>query len=316
MPETRRALLFHVARLYYEQQKTQAEIGRLIHTSRPSVSRILKEARDTGVVNITLNYPWERDIPLEKEFVNHFNLKDARILKSYDQNNDQIIKGLGFFAAEYIDNTIQEGDVITCSYGRTVASTIQALNPNRKLKITVVQMIGALGVENPFIDGPDLVRFLSQKYGGEYRYLLAPLVVQDSATRQALVSQIRFQQTMELAKSAKIAVSGIGSMEEDLPSLIWTNYIHNEKWKALHDKGAVGHFSAFFLEEDGNLLDDEINQRVISMDLESLKRIPYMIAVAGGKLKARAILSALKGGYPNILVTDDSAANKVLDLIH
>lgn len=307
-------LLFQVARLYYEQQKTQAEIGHIIHSSRPTVSRLLKEARKRGIVDIKLNYPFEREYGLEEEFQKEFNLKEVRVLKSHNQNTDETIKGLGFFAAEYLDSLIEDGDIISCSYGRTVASTIQALHPDRKLNITVVQMIGALGVENPFIDGPDLVRLLSDKYGGKYVYLLAPLVVSDKNAREALVKQFRYQEAIKLSQFARIGLSGIGGMNEESPSPIWTNYLNHREWADLRNHGAVGHMGAYFYDENGEILDADINKRVLGLGLYLQKGIPYMIAVAGGENKAKSIHAALTGKYMNILVTDDSAARKILDL--
>ncbi|NMC47657.1 MAG: sugar-binding transcriptional regulator [Chloroflexi bacterium] len=306
-------LLFQVAKLYYEQGKTQAEIGLIIHSSRPTVSRLLKEARECGIVDIKLNYPFERDYTLEEEFQKNFDLKEVRVLKSYNQKIEEVLKGLGFFAAEYLDSLIVDGDIISCSYGRTVASTIQALHPERKLNITVVQMIGALGVENPFIDGPDLVRLLSDKYGGKYRYLLAPLVVSDKIAKESLVNQIRFQETIKLSQSARIGLCGIGGMNEDTPSPIWINYISNREWADLRRQGAVGHMGAYFYGKDGEIINTEMNERVIGLGLHLQREIPYMIAVAGGENKASSIRAALQGHYMKILVTDDSAARMIMN---
>ncbi len=314
MPNEYKDLLFQVSKLYYEQGKTQAEISLIIHTSRPTVSRLLKEARDKNIVDIRINYPYERDYPLEEEFQKNFNLKEVRVLKSYGQTSEEVRKGLGFFAADYFDSTVKDGDIVACSYGRTVASTIQALHPERKLNITVVQMIGALGVENPFIDGPDLVRQLGDKYSGNYRYLLAPLVVSDENARESLVSQVRIQDTLKLTLSARIGLGGIGGMNESTPSPIWTNYISTPEWEELRKLGAIGHMGAYFYNEAGEIIDAEINKRVIGMGLDHQKEIPHMIAVAGGESKALSIRAALLGKYLNVLVTDDSAAKYILNL--
>lgn len=307
-------LLFQVAKLYYEQGKTQAEIGYIIHSSRPTVSRLLKEAREKGIVDIKLNYPFERDYGLEEEFQKHFSLKEVRVLKSRNQKTEELFKGLGFFAAEYLDSLLVDGDTISCSYGRTVASTIQALRPNRKLNITVVQMIGALGAENPIIDGPDLVRMLSDKYGGKYVYLLAPLVVSDKNAKESLIKHFRYQEAIKMSKSARIGLCGIGGMSEETPSPIWTNYLSFHEWEELRRQGAIGHMGAYFYDETGRIIDADINERVIGLGLEFQGKIPYMIAVAGGENKARSIRAALNGKYMNILVTDDSAARKILEM--
>lgn len=312
MSKNQKDTLYQVAKMYYIQNKTQAEISKVFNTSRPTISRYLKEARDQGIVNISLNFPWDRDLLLEKEFKNRFDLKEVQILKSNGQNDQETIKGLGYLAANYLDSIIRDEDIVFCSYGRTVASTIQALNPNRKLGITVVQMIGALGAENQLMDGPDLVRLLSEKYGGEYKYLLAPLVLQNREARDGLINQVRFKQAMSLSHDARIGLCGIGSMEEETPSPIWQNYIDITEWNYLNSIGAKAHMVASFLDQDGNILDDEINDRVIGLNMERVKSIPYMIAVAGGRQKAHAISAVLRGQYISVLITDDTAAERIL----
>ncbi|MEG1774677.1 MAG: sigma factor-like helix-turn-helix DNA-binding protein, partial [Oscillospiraceae bacterium] len=51
--------LTDIARLYYEQDKTQSEIAALYHVSRPLVSRMLREAKECGIVDIRINDPLE-----------------------------------------------------------------------------------------------------------------------------------------------------------------------------------------------------------------------------------------------------------------
>ena len=71
-------LLVEVAKLYYEEQLTQAQIGRQLQTSRSTVSRLLKEARDQGVVKITIQYKWVRDSALERDLAKMLSVWSRR----------------------------------------------------------------------------------------------------------------------------------------------------------------------------------------------------------------------------------------------
>lgn len=307
-------LLMQVAKLYYAQQLTQSEIGRRLNTSRSTVSRLLQEARDRGIVKITIEYPWERDEKLEQALKRTFKLRDVRVLAGYDQPIEDIRDGRGLLAAEYIDQIIRDDMVLAMSFGRSLASMVQQLKPTRQVNLTVVQLIGALGAENPLLDGPDQVRDTARAYGGQYRYLHAPLLVEDRQTRDRLMQQPTVLETLSLARRADVAVLGIGALESGTSGLIWTGYLNQKDIIWLQNKEGVGHMCAQYYDINGQLLDIDLNKRVIGIGLETLRSIDTVIAIAGGEEKAKAILGAIRGKYLDILITDDQAAQKILEI--
>jgi deoxyribonucleoside regulator len=307
-------LLMQVAKLYYTQQLTQSEIGRRLNTSRSTVSRLLQEARDRGIVKITIEYPWERDEALEHDLEHTFGLREVRVLAGYDQPIKEIREGRGLLAAQYIDQIIHDDIILAMSFGRSLASMVQQVNPTRQVNLTVVQMIGALGAENPLLDGPDQVRDLANAYGGQYRYLHAPLLVEDRQTRDRLMQQPTVLETLSLARRADIAVLGIGALASGTSGLIWTGYLNQKDIDWLQSKGGVGHMCAQHYDINGRLLDVDLNKRVIGIGLETLRSIDTVIAIAGGEEKAKAILGAIRGKYIDILITDDLAAQKILEI--
>jgi deoxyribonucleoside regulator len=314
MAHENKRLLMQVAKLYYIQQLTQTEIGRRLHTSRSTVSRLLQEARDKGIVKITIEYPWERDDDLENELKRTFGLRDARVLMAYDQSGDEGRNGRGLLAAEYLDNIVHDGMILALSNGRSIASTVQQLNPSRNVDMTVVQIIGALGSDNPLVDGPDLVRNLAEAYGAQYRYMHAPLVVEDVRTRDLLLQEPSVQETLALARRTDVAILGVGALDSASSGLIWTGFLNEKDMIWLRNQGGVGHMCAQHYDINGQLLDVELNRKVIGIGLESLRSIDTVIAIAGSEEKARAILGAIRGQYIDVLITDDQAARKILEL--
>ncbi|MBI5304710.1 MAG: sugar-binding transcriptional regulator [Chloroflexi bacterium] len=307
-------LLVHVARYYYAQHLTQAEIGRRINASRSTVSRLLQQALDSGIIKITINYAWERAQELEQQLIARFHLRDARVLIGKGRDEEEIRKGMGVLAARVIDSHVKDGTVFGISYGRSLASTIAALHPTRKIAMTVVPIIGALGSDKPLIDGPELVRQIAQIYGGEYRYLPVPLLVEDTRTRDALIQSAQIYDILTLARKANVALLGIGALGPDVSSLIWSGYLNERELARLKDQGAIGHMCGQFFDQDGQPLDVELNRRAIGIGIKTLQNIETVIAVAGSAAKAEAILGALRGRYLNVLVTDDNAARRVLEL--
>jgi deoxyribonucleoside regulator len=308
----RTELLAQVAHLYYEEELNQDQIARQIGTSRSTVSRMLQEARESGVVEITVHTPWKTVPELEDALRARFGLRGVRILLGRGRPTEEILRGLGALAARYVDSVVRQDSVLGISWGKAVHATVQALRPDRRLPITVVQMVGAVGEGNPLIDGPDLARLLADAYGGRYRYLHAPLLVEDGRAREALLGELRIRETLALARQADVALVGIGAPFPEVYSLLRAGYVDRKALAGLRARGVVGDICARHYDAHGRALDIELNHRIVGIELEALHEVGQVIGVAGGEAKAAAILGALRGGHVHVLVTDDAAARKML----
>ena len=304
-------LLIEVAMLYYEEGQTQAEIGRHLGTSRSTVSRLLQEARDRGVVQIKIDYSLARDSALERQLSEQFNLQ-VRVLRSFGRTSEEVIGGVGQLAASYLEEVVRDGMIVGVSYGRSVASVVQHVAPKILADLVVLQVIGALGSGNPLLDGPDLARQLANKYGATYRYLHAPLMVESAEMKRRMVQEPLVGDLLRTAKEADLVLMGLSPLTADALGLIFTGYLDKDDLKSLRASGAVGHMCAQFFGPDGDLIRTPFNDRAMTIGLETLRRVPTVLTVAGGADKARAIHGALRGGYIGVLVTDDAAAKAVL----
>jgi DNA-binding transcriptional regulator LsrR (DeoR family) len=139
-------------------------------------------------------------------------------------------------------------------------------------------------------------------------------LVEDEALAAALRRERTIEETLALAARAEVAVIGIGSPQPELSSLMRAGYLTRSDMEDLIARGVVGDVVAHQFDANGRWLDIPANRRAISLDAESLRRIPRVIAVSGGAGKARAILAGLRGRYCTCLVTDARAANRVLEL--
>jgi DNA-binding transcriptional regulator LsrR (DeoR family) len=306
--------LAQVASMYYEDNLTQEEIAHQIGGSRSKVSRLLNEARDTGVVEITIHHAWKTNSTLEREFRDKFDLQEVVVLVSNDRSHSEKLQGLGVLAARCVDPALTEDTILGISWGTAVHSTVQALRSTKRIPLTVVQMIGAVGLGDPLIDGPDLARFLANVYGGDYRYLHAPLIVESQRVQEAFLQELMIQETLVIARRANVALVGIGSLFPEESSLLRAGYLDEGALAQLRSQGAIGDICARHYDAQGRVLDIELNRRIVGIELNDLRKINRVIAVAGGELKAEAILGALRGGYVNVLITDDAAAQKVMEI--
>ncbi|MCS7178526.1 MAG: sugar-binding transcriptional regulator [Anaerolineae bacterium] len=310
----REDFLAYIAGLYYEENLTEAEIGHRVGLSRSTVSRLLRAAREAGIVKIIIDYPWRVSPELEQKLTERFQLTEAIVLKGQERPYPDVLKGLGILAARYIESVLTDGMVLGISWGTAVHSTILALKPKPYTGVKVVQMIGAVGTSDPQIDGPELARHLASVCNGEYRFLHAPLIVESPQVRDALLQEPHIRETLEMARQADLALVGIGSPRPEVSSLLRAGYLPREALTRLWEEGAVGDICARHYDIQGRFLDIPLNQRIVGIDPEGICRIKQVIGVAGGEAKAEAILGALRSGCLDVLVTDEAAARKVLQL--
>ena len=306
------ALLTEVALLYYEEGRTQAEIGRRVGVSRSTVSRLLQEARARGVVQISVDYSLARDSHLERQLQERFALQEVRVLRSFGRAEHEVIGGLGQLAASYLEGVIRDGMTVGVSYGRSVASVVQRVKPRALTDLVVLQVIGALGSGNPLLDGPDLARQLANLYGATYRYLYAPLMVESTEMRRRLVREPLVGDLLKTARAADLVLMGVSPLTANQSGLIFTGYLDKRDLERLERSGAVGHMCAQFFGADGALIGTPFNERSVTIGLKALREVKRVVTVAGSAQKAVAIRGALRGGYVDVLITDDAAARLVL----
>lgn len=314
MSEDKLALLAKVASLYYEKNLTQAEIAQRLNISRPQVSRLLAEGRQEGVVEIIIHHPAPKSSSLEQELLDRFALKETKILVTGPVGYSQLVERLGVLAARHMEERLEDDMILGISWNTGVYQVVNALRAARQKKVTVVQLTGAVGSINPLIDGPDLTRWLAQTLGGQYKYLPAPLLVESSATREALLQDRSIRESMALLDQMDMALIGIGSLSPALSSLLLAGYISEAELREIIRQGGVGDICSYHFDLRGQVLPLELHQRLIGASLENLKKTPYVIGVGGGIDKASAVLGALRLGVLDCLITDEIAARAVLKM--
>lgn len=310
--ENRDDLLTRVASLYYEHDYSQQQIAEMVGSSRSNISRLLKEAKQKGLVEIRIHKRIMTDSALEREFQERFGLQRAMIVDLKEAEYDTRLEAAGQLAAWYLEETLRPKNVLAISWGTGVSAAVNALSANPALRTDVVQMIGSVGSIASAIDGPELARLLASKLGGQYYYLHAPLFVDNQQVRDIFLEQPTISETLERARKAQIALVGVGTTESVASSFLRAGHLTESQLAELRQQGAVGETSGKHFNIEGSAGFD-LNHRVIALSLADVKKIPHVVAVACGLPKSRSILGALRGGYVKVLATDSLTAQAVLD---
>lgn len=298
--------------MYFEQDLTQQEIARQTGYSRSMVSRMLTEARAQRLVEIRVRHPVERRQDLEQALLRAYGLTAARVLERGVLGRAAMSQQLGILAARMLEDKIHNGMTIGVSWGHALLKVVRAVRDKPLQDIHVVQLVGLLGSEDPLIDGNELARSLARSFGGRYSILPAPLIVENAATRDALLRDPRIHRVLTAARGANLALVGIGTLELAHCTLVHDGYMTREQVRELAQAGAVGDVCGIFFDPKGNLVETRIVHRVVGIRPEALRRIPAKIGVAGGRAKVVPMLGAIRAGLVDMLVTDDAAASGLL----
>lgn len=305
--------LAQIASWYYEDQVSQDEIASRIGKSRSMVSRLLTEARDMGLVEIRVNHPLKTNTALENLLCETFHLRRAYVLANPPADYTAARRLLGQLGARCLQEYLQDGMRLGTGWGSNVYEVVRALPYMSLNQVKVIQLLGALGRGDPLMDGPELARWLAEKLRATYRFLSAPLLVEESVAK-ALMEEPGIAETLAMARKLDVVVASIGVIEKEYSGLYRSGHLSENDLHALKRAGAVGDVLAYQLDSHGRVVDDPQSRRIIGVDLKVLRSVPTVIGVAGGAVKAPAILAAMRGRYVNVLVTDSEAASAVLAL--
>jgi deoxyribonucleoside regulator len=308
-------LIAEIAKRYYIDGLSQDEIAKVVGLSRPSISRLLLDARELGIVEIRV-YPPIPTVPqLEERLAKAFNLREVAVLECRNSSDDEVRHQLGRLAVTVLDRTLQDGMILGLSWGTTVHSVVRELRPRRLPNVKVVQLIGGVGAPHATIDGPEQVRRAGEMFGAQHYYLNAPMRVDSAEVARALRDDHSVREVLELAKQTDVALVGIGSIVPGVSTQYHSGYISYEELRRLDRQGVAGAICSSFYNLAGEYVEIPwFNSCIISVDWADLNRFPHVIAVAMGKAKAPAIAGAVRSGVVDRLIIDDQAAEAVMVL--
>lgn len=306
-------LLVKVSKLYYEENLRQDEIVSRLQLSRSKVSRLLQQARDQGIVQITVVSPHDIFSEFELRLEKTFHLQEAVVVESHETDSQgSINRQLGIVAAHYLQRTIQPNDVIGISWGSTLNSMVAALQPLITRGVQVVQIIGGLGQPEAEVHATDLCRRIARTLGCRLTLLPAPGIVDNQRAKEAFLSDSHVQKAMEMFAKLDVAYVGVGSPTPDSVMMRDGSILTTTEMDNLLALGAVGDIALRFFDNQGTPIHSVVDDRVIGISLVELKRIRRVVGVAGGPEKLAAILGAVRGGLVHVLITDSVTAKILL----
>jgi DNA-binding transcriptional regulator LsrR (DeoR family) len=305
-------LMTRVASQYYLEGMTQEAVARSLRLSRPKVGRLLDRARMTGIVEITVNVHPAIGLQVEAAFVSEFGLEHALLVN--DQTDETAQRAsVARAAAVFLKRQLNDGDVVALGMGRNVGAVPDFIGAPQPRAAAFVSAIGGSPLVDSGVNPNEICRRLAEAFRGTAEMLYAPAYAETPDVRDAFIHHDAVRDGLERARTANIALIGIGSARDD-SAVVKMGCFSVAEMRRLRDRGAVGDILGSFFDADGHAVVDGIGDRVVAIGRADLEAINCVVAICSERDKGDAILGALRSGMVNVLVTNLSTARTVLEL--
>ncbi|WP_199547903.1 sugar-binding transcriptional regulator [Streptomyces sp. N35] len=299
-----------MARRFYLEGKSKIQIAEEFGVSRFKVARVLETALERDLVRIEIRVPAELDAERSDKLRARYGLRHAVVVESPAESEEQSPdpENLGEVAADLLGELVNEGDVLGLAWGRSTINMAAALD--RLPPCTVVQLTGVYDAGTAERGSVEAVRRAAQVSGGDAHPIYAPMLLPDAATAAALRNQTGIARAFEYFDKVTVACVSIGSWEPGISTV--HDMLSDEERAHYASLGVAAEMSAHLFDVDGRRVGRDLGERCITVEADRLRRIPEVVAIAGGQRKAAAIDAVLRSGLVTSLVTDTAAADYLL----
>jgi len=305
-------LLVWAAWLYYEEQMTQEEVAESLGVSRATVINFLQEAREQGIVSIAIAPDRLKSVRTARLIAERYGLTSCMVVPDGESDTPDYER-IGYAGARLLAQLLAPDDVLGVAWGRTVLAVSKALPAMSLPRVSVVQITGSAVSTEDF--SPELcMSNIANRIGARCVNLHAPGIVSHPRVKEILMAEPTVRQQFQVIRACNKVLFGIAGVDQHSMSLL-SGYLTAEASRPYLERGGVGVLAGRFVGRDGQPVIGALDARMIGLTLEEIRKIPERICVAGGAGKVRAIDAMLRGRYATVLVTDESAAAGLVDLL-
>jgi DNA-binding transcriptional regulator LsrR (DeoR family) len=296
--------------LYYMEGLTQDQVAKILGLTRTRVLRMLAAAREDGTVQIRVTSPIARCARLEREVRARFDMERVVVVPD-PQDEAQLPSMIGAALGQLLPDLLADGMTIGLGWGRTLSSSLPFVEPLVYARSTTISMLGGLthvSLSNP----SEFAWRFADRIGGDCYMLACPVFAPDGATRDALLNHRGIAEVFRRTDRLDLAILSVGDFTRDS---IFVHYglLERADLDSLERAGAVGDVLCRFIDAEGRVLDHSVNDRVLAVDPRRLVDARRTVLASGGWSKFPAIRAAMTLLSPEILVTDERTAERLLD---
>lgn len=303
-------VVIEVAWMYYQDGLNQKEIADRLDISRATVVNYLQEAREKGMIRITLAAPAFTTHRAAVELVNKFGLAAAYVIPDEGADEEETFYRVVRGAAAWLPELLTVGDRLGVAWGKTIYDLAEATEKTRIEDIAVLQLVGSMATPYGFTAEACSTR-LAQRLGATVYNLHAPAVLSNPKLAEELREEPIIHSQLARLESCNKFLFSAGTVAQD-------SHIVGSGLATLDDlewnlaRGARGVICGRFIDADGHAIHGPLDERMIGIPLENLVGLEMGILVTPGTDKTEASLAAIRGGYVTHMVTCLSVAEELL----
>ena len=304
-------VMVRVAELYYDEDKTQDEIGALLKISRWKVGRLLTQARERGIVRIEIVHPRARRLGLERQLVERHGLAAAIVVPA-PEGDEGTLERVAQGAADYLTAMRPVPRTLGVSWGRTLRAVAEALEDGWATGVTVVQLNGGVSLNRRSGGAAGLAVTIAQRASGQVSLLPSPAILERVETKQAIESDRTVAGVLEEAAAAQAFLFTAGPCDAT-SAHVENGYLTASDVEELARRGAVGDVLGRYIDADGNIVDPQLDARTVGVELSRLRAAERAIFVTAGAAKHDIARTVVTSGLCTVLVTDETTARALLE---
>lgn len=306
--------VLRAASMYYLQDLTMETIAKHLGTSRSTVSRMVKHARETGLVEITLR-PTHSNAPGLGQRIREIYGIEAYVVAVPDHSSEvERLEQVALTTARLIGTWFDSNMILAVAWGTTLSAIARNLPRKTTRGSAVVQLNGAANTRTSGVEyAGDLIAEFGRAFDAHVHYFPVPAFFDYAETKEAMWRERSVRRVLAQQRRADIALFSVGALAGGLPSHVYTaGYLEAGDVALLDREGVVGDVCTVFLREDGTYQDVELNARATGPSPRELRRVPRRVCAVAGDNKVVPLRAALRARVVTHLIVDEVTATKLL----
>ena len=305
-----------VARLYYYQDRSTKEIASEMNVSRSTISRLLKFAREEGLVNISIVDPAEEPRLMEKKIIDQFLIERVHVVQVPEIAGEaEWLNRVAQYTARYLNTVFESNMTLGIAWGTTLTAVSKYLIKKTTQNSQIVQLNGAGNILSMGIEyASEIIMRFADNFQARAHLFPLPCFFDYPETKHALWQERSIQRILKIQEQADLLLFSIGAVNAGIPSHVYSGgYLNEKDYRELKALDLAGDIATVFFRSNGNYKDIPLNQRASGPEL-SFFRNKYGICVVSGFAKVNGLFSALTGGYIKELIIDEPSAQRLIKL--
>lgn len=294
--------------LYYNRGLTQKEVADRLGISRATVIRMLEEAQRRAEVRVWISEPPGESVQLALRLEAAYGLAEARVVPG----GDRVFETVGLALGAFLSERLADGMTVGVGWGRTLNAALAGFLPGPRRDMRVLSLLGGV-IQPGTINPADFAWRLASATSATCHLFLAPLLVDSADTRSRLIDCCGLGRIFDLARGMDLAVISCGDPRGRDGSLA-SNFIDAEVRRELVAAGAIADVLCQFIDAEGRTLPHPMRDRLMAVDLDCVATARQVVVATGGAERAAALAAALRRFPGAVLITDEAAGRRLLEL--